>query len=38
MLAKARPDALKIGIGFPFQLVPDTFAEPHDVRMDAVIF
>ena len=38
LLAQARPDALKIGICFPFQLVPDTFAEPHDVRMDAVIF
>ena len=38
MLAKARPDALKIGICFEVQMVPDTFAEPHDVHMDAVIF
>jgi 5-formyltetrahydrofolate cyclo-ligase len=38
LLAQARPDALKIGICFPFQIVPDTFAEPHDVRMDAVLF
>lgn len=38
LLAQARPDALKIGICFPFQIVPDTFAEPHDVRMDEVIY
>lgn len=38
LLAQARPDVLKIGICFPFQIVPDTFAEPHDIRMDAVIF
>jgi 5-formyltetrahydrofolate cyclo-ligase len=38
MLARARPDALKIGICFDFQLVPDTFSEPHDIPMDEVIF
>lgn len=38
MLARARPDALKLGVCFPFQLVPDTFSELHDVPMDAVIF
>ena len=38
LLAQARPDSRKIGICFPFQIVPDTFAEPHDVKMDAVIF
>lgn len=38
LLANARPDALKIGICFPQQLVEDTFSEPHDIRMDAVIF
>lgn len=38
LLAQARPDALKIGICFPFQIVPETFAELHDVKMDAVIF
>lgn len=38
LLAQARPDALKIGICFDFQLVLDTFAEPHDIAMDAVIF
>lgn len=38
LLAQARPDALKVGVCFPFQIVPDTFPEPHDVIMDAVIF
>jgi 5-formyltetrahydrofolate cyclo-ligase len=38
MLAQARPDALKIGICFTFQLVPDTFAEAHDIHMDTVLF
>jgi 5-formyltetrahydrofolate cyclo-ligase len=38
LLAQSRPDALKIGICFPFQLVTDTFSEPHDIPMDAVIF
>ncbi len=37
VLACARPDALKIGICFDFQLVPDTFSEPHDIPMDEVI-
>lgn len=37
LLAQARPNALKIGICFEFQLVPDTFPEAHDVLMDAVI-
>ncbi len=36
-LADARPDSLKIGICQPFQIVPDTFSEQHDVRMDEVI-
>jgi 5-formyltetrahydrofolate cyclo-ligase len=38
LLAQARPDALKIGVCFPFQIVPNTFPEPHDVIMDEVIF
>ncbi len=38
VLAQARPDALKIGICFAHQSVPDTFAEPHDIPMDIVIF
>ena len=37
MLATARPDALKIGICFAHQIVADTFSEPHDIPMDAVI-
>lgn len=37
ILADAREDALKIGVCFEFQLVEDTFAEPHDIHMDHVI-
>ena len=37
MLATARPDALKVGVCFPGQLVADTYSEPHDVHMDVVI-
>ncbi len=37
LLAQIRPDALKIGICFPEQIVPDTFPEPHDIPMDMVI-
>jgi 5-formyltetrahydrofolate cyclo-ligase len=37
MLAKARPDALKIGVCFPWQIVADTFPEAHDVIMDEVL-
>jgi 5-formyltetrahydrofolate cyclo-ligase len=37
MLAKARPDALKLGVCFEIQWVTDTFPEPHDVLMDHVI-
>lgn len=37
MLARARPDALKIGICHACQIVPDTFCQAHDVRMDEVI-
>jgi len=37
LLAQARPDARKLGIAFPFQLVANTFPEPHDVRMDQVL-
>ena len=37
ILATARPDALKIGICFAHQIVPDTYSEPHDIPMDAVI-
>jgi len=37
LLAQARPDALKIGICFPEQLVPNTFSEAHDIHMDEII-
>ena len=37
ILAHARNDAFKLGICFALQQVPDTFSEPHDVRMDEVI-
>lgn len=37
MLAKARTDALKIGVCFPWQIVPDVFPEAHDVIMDEVL-
>lgn len=37
LLAKARPDTIKLGICFPEQLVADTFSEAHDVRMDEVL-
>ena len=37
MLAGARPTALKIGVCFARQIVPDTFPQSHDVPMDAVI-
>lgn len=36
-LSMARPDALKLGICHPWQIVPDTFAEEHDIRMDEVV-
>lgn len=38
MLAQARPDALKFGLCFHRQIVPDTFCEAHDIRMDGLIF
>ena len=37
LLAGARPDATKVGVCFPDQIVADTFVEPHDVRMDLVM-
>lgn len=38
ILSRARGDALRIGICFPDQIVPDTFSETHDVPMHAVLF
>lgn len=37
MLAAARPDAVKAGVCFPFQLVEKIDTEPHDIPMDGVI-
>lgn len=37
LLAKARKDALKIGVCFPWQIVADTFPEAHDVLMDEIL-
>ena len=38
LLARARPDAIKLGICFPQQIVSNTFSEPHDIHMDQVVF
>jgi len=37
MLAMAREDALKIGVGFGCQVVRDTHAREHDIRMNAIL-
>jgi 5-formyltetrahydrofolate cyclo-ligase len=37
ILAKARPDAIKLGVCFGFQLVDKVDMEPHDIRMNRVI-
>lgn len=37
VLADAREEALKIGVGFACQLVEETYAEPHDIPMNAVL-
>lgn len=36
MLAGARPDAVRIGVGFPCQIVEDVWPEAHDQQMDLV--
>jgi 5-formyltetrahydrofolate cyclo-ligase len=36
-LAKARPDALKIGVCFGYQLVDEVVMEDHDIPMNGVI-
>lgn len=38
LLAKARPGVPKIGICHGFQMVDETFSEPHDIPMDVVLF
>jgi 5-formyltetrahydrofolate cyclo-ligase len=37
MLKQAKPEAVKLGVCFPFQMVDDVVMESHDVRMDGVI-
>lgn len=37
ILAQARPDAVKLGVCFGFQLVDQIEMEPHDIRMNQVI-
>lgn len=37
VLAKARPDAVKLGVCFGFQLVDSIYMEEHDIRMNGVI-
>ncbi len=37
LLARARHDSFKVGICHRFQIVADTFPEPHDIEMDAVV-
>jgi 5-formyltetrahydrofolate cyclo-ligase len=37
ILTQARPDAIKIGVCFPEQLIVQTFSESHDIPMDSVI-
>ncbi len=36
-LARMRPDATRIGIAFDTQIVPTVPAEPHDLRLNAVV-
>ncbi len=36
-LSLARPDAIRIGVCHPYQIVPDTHCEPHDIRMHLVL-
>ena len=37
MLEQASPGTIKLGVCFPFQIVEDTFSEPHDIRMDSLL-
>jgi len=36
-LAALRPDALRLGLAFELQLVPEVPQEPHDAPLDAVV-
>jgi len=37
LLAKARSDARKIGVGYRFQVVDALPSEPHDIRLDEIV-
>jgi 5-formyltetrahydrofolate cyclo-ligase len=37
LLAETRPDAMKAGLAFECQIVPDVPSEPHDMRLDAIV-
>ncbi len=37
ILKQAKPEAVKIGVCFPFQIVDNIVMEEHDVRMDVVV-
>ncbi len=37
LMADAAADALKLGVAYGFQIVPDLPAEPHDVPLTAVV-
>lgn len=37
MLKQAKPEAVKIGVCFPFQIVDKILMEEHDMRMDVVV-
>lgn len=37
MLKQAKPEAVKIGVCFPFQIMDHIVTEAHDVRMDVVV-
>jgi 5-formyltetrahydrofolate cyclo-ligase len=36
-LAQAHPGAIKLGVCFDFQIVENTFPEPHDIAMDLIL-
>jgi len=37
LLSAASPDSVKLGVAYPFQVVEDLPAEPHDVPLTAVV-
>lgn len=37
-LAAARPDALKLGVAYPWQIVEELPQEPTDVRLDRIVY